>query len=314
LTFYISHAIPGDPARLASGAHAKAEQVESLRVQMGLDKPLPVQYSIYMKGILKGDLGISVSTRRPVADELKEYLPATIELSVFALIISVVAGVFLGIISAVRRNSALDHFLRVFSLIGASIPVFWLGLLFLIFFYKHLNVLPIGGRIGIGINPPTKVTGLYIIDSILSGDGIALKSSISHLVLPSITLGYSSMGVFTRMARSCVLEVLSADYIRTARAKGLKERIVVYKHALRNAILPLITLVGLQFAYLLGGTVLTETIFSWPGLGSYSVTAITNLNFPAIMGVTLTITTLFVVINLVTDLCYAIADPRIVYK
>ena len=313
-TFIISHAIPGDPARLASGVHAKAEQVESLRRQMGLDKPLPVQYLIYMKGLLRGDMGVSVMTRRPVADELFQYLPATVELSVFALLISVIAGVFLGVVSAVRRNSVIDHFLRVFSLIGASIPLFWLGLLFLILFYKQFNILPIGGRIGIELNPPTKITGLYILDSILSGDWLALKSSIAHIILPSITLGYSSMGIFTRMARSCVLEVLGTDYIRTARAKGLEENIVIYKHALRNAVLPLITLVGLQCAYLLGGTVLAETIFSWPGLGSYSVTSITNLNFPGIMGVTLTITTIFVAINLITDLCYAIADPRIVYK
>lgn len=313
-TFIISHAIPGDPARLASGVHAKDEQVESLRKQMGLDKPLPMQYAIYMKGLLRGDLGISVTTRRPVTEELFEYLPATVELSIFALIISVVTGVFLGIVSAVRRNSVLDHFLRIFSLIGASIPLFWLGLLAVVFFYKHLNILPVGGRIGIELNPPAKITGLYILDSILSSDWLALKSSVLHIILPAVTLGYSSMGVFTRMARSCVLEVLGTDYIRTARAKGLKENIVIYKHALRNATLPIITLIGLQCSYLLGGTVLAETIFSWPGLGSYSVTAIRNLNFPGIMGVTLTITVIFVVINLVTDLCYAIADPRIVYK
>jgi len=312
--FIISHAVPGDPVRLASGPHAKAEQIESLRRELGFDKPLYVQYLIYMKGLLRGNMGISVSTRRPVANEIFEFLPATIELSIFALIISVVAGVVLGIISAVKRNSVTDHVLRIVSLSGASIPSFWLGLLLVLFFYKFLNILPIAGRIAIGVNPPVKITGLYILDSILSLDWIAFKSSIAHIILPSLTLGYSSMGVFTRMARSSVLEVLGTDYIRTARAKGLKERIVIYKHALRNAILPILTLVGLQCAYLLGGTVLTETIFSWPGIGSYSVTAIMNLNFPAIMGVTLTITTIFVLINLVTDLLYAAADPRIVYK
>lgn len=314
LTFIISHAVPGDPVSLAAGPHAGPEQIENLRREMGFDRPMPVQYVTYMKGLLHGDLGTSVETRRPIAQELKAYLPATVELSVFALIISILVGIPLGIMSAVKKNSPLDHFSRVTCLLGASTPIFWLGLLLQLFLYKELGLLPIGSRIGMGINPPTHITGLYLLDSLLSLDWVAFKSSLIHLILPSFTLGYAAMAVFTRMTRSSVLEVLGADYIRTARAKGLKERIVIYKHALRNAILPVLTLIGLQFASLLGGAVLTETIFSWPGIGNYGVHAIMTLNFPAIMGVTLIITVIFVFINLVTDICYALADPRIVYK
>jgi peptide/nickel transport system permease protein len=314
LTFIISHAIPGDPVRLAAGPHAGPEQIESLRKQLGFDKPLPVQYMKYMSGLLRGDMGISVETRRPVREELMKYLPATVELSIFALAISVLLGLPLGVLSAVRRNSPIDHSGRMVCLLGASTPIFWLGLLLQLLFYKNLGLLPIGGRIGMELNPPTQITGLYILDSILSLDWLALKSSILHIILPAVTLGYGSMAVFTRMTRSSILEILNEDYIRTARAKGLSERIVIYKHALRNAILPVLTLIGLQFASLLGGAVLTETVFSWPGLGNYGVHAIMTLNFPAIMGVTLVITTIFVAVNLVIDISYAFVDPRIVYK
>jgi len=313
-TFLISHAVPGDPVSLAAGPHAGPEQIENLRKALGYDKPLPAQYFIYISGLLRGDWGVSISTGRPVAQDLKAFLPATIELAVFALIFAVLLGIPLGILSAVKRNSLLDHGARVVSLIGASIPIFWLGLLLVLLFYKQLKLLPISGRIGTGINPPAGISGFYLLDSVLSLDWIAFRSSLSHIILPAITLGYASMGAFTRMSRSSVLEVLGTDYIRTARAKGLREFFVIYKHALRNAILPIMTLTGLQFANLLGGAVLVETIFSWPGIGSYGVNAIMNLNFPAIMGVTLTVTMIFVIINLITDLCYAIADPRIVFK
>jgi len=314
LTFLISHAVPGDPVRLAAGPHAGPEQIENLRHSLGFDKPLPVQYVEYMKGLLHGDLGTSIETRRPVTEDIKARLPATVELSVFALAISVLAGIPLGIVSAVKKDRPVDHSSRILCLLGASTPIFWLGLLLQLVFYKWLNLLPIGGRIAVGLLPPTHITGLYILDSLLTGDWIALKSSIIHMVLPALTLGYAATAVFTRMTRSSVLEILGADYIRTARAKGLAERIVIYKHALRNAILPVLTLVGLQFASLLGGAVLTETIFSWPGIGNYGVHAIMTLNFPAIMGVTLVITVIFVFMNLITDICYALANPRIVYK
>jgi peptide/nickel transport system permease protein len=313
-TFTISHAIPGDPVRLAAGPHAGPAQIESLRKQLGFDQPLHKQYFRYVAGILKGDLGISIETRRPVKQDMAQYLPATVELSIFALVISLLLGIPMGITSAVKRNSAFDHFGRIISLLGTSAPIFWLGLLLQLVFYKNLGILPIGSRISINLNPPTNITGLYILDSILSRDWLALKSSLLHIILPSITLGYASMAVFTRMTRSSLLEILSADYIRTARSKGLAEKIVIYKHAFRNAVLPIVTLIGLQFASLLGGAVLTETVFSWPGIGNYGVRAIMTLNFPAIMGVTLVITVIFVVINLVVDITYVFLDPRIVYK
>lgn len=314
LTFMISHAIPGDPVRLAAGPHAGPEQIESLRKQLGFDKPLPVQYLMYISDLLHGDMGTSIETRKPVREEVVTYLPATAELSIFALLISVAIGLPLGVVSATRKNTFIDNGGRIVSLLGTSTPIFWLGLLLQLLFYKELGLLPIGGRIGIELNPPAHITGFYIIDSILSGDWLALKSSILHLILPAFTLGYGSMAVFTRMTRSSILEVLNEDYIKTARAKGLSERVVIYKHALRNAILPVMTIIGLQFASLLGGAVLTETVFSWPGIGNYGVHAIMTLNFPAIMGVTLITTVIFVIVNLIVDISYAFIDPRIIYK
>src|SRR5437762_2780352 len=269
VTFTISHLVPADPVAAALGDRARDEQVKAFRQQYGLDKPVPEQYWIYMTGLLRGDLGFSIRTRRPVAQDLSEFFPATFELSLTALLISLVIGIPTGIWSSLFRNRLPDHAVRIFALIGGSLPIFWLGLLLIGLFYSNLGWLPSGGRIDDFIPPPQHITGLFVLDSLLTGNVIALQNSLLHLVLPAFTLGYFSTAVISRMMRSSMLEVLGQDYIRTARAKGLLERMVILRHGLRNALIPTLTIVGLTFGSLLAGAVLTETTFSWPGLGRY---------------------------------------------
>lgn len=313
LTFAIAQMIPGDPARLAAGPHASEESVARLRHEYGLDKPWPVQYMAFLVRLLHGDLGRSVQSDRSIAEDLQAFFPATVELTAAAMTIALVVGVPLGVLSAVRQNSALDHITRLLSLLGVAMPLFWLGLLLQLVFYYRFGVAPGAGRLGLGVTPPEPVIGLLVFDSVLRGNLPALKDSLLHLVLPATTLGYSSLAIVTRMTRANVLEVLQEDYVRTARAKGLSDRRVTYKHALRNAIIPILTIVGLQTGYLLGGTVLVETIFAWPGMGLYAVGAILNLDFPVVVAVTLVITVIYMLINLLVDMAYAIIDPRIRY-
>jgi peptide/nickel transport system permease protein len=267
----------------------------------------------FLARLLHGDLGRSVQSDRPIADDLRAFFPATVELTAAAMIIALVVGVPLGVLSAVRQNSVVDHITRMLSLFGVAMPLFWLGLLLQLLFYYRFGVAPGAGRLGLEVTPPEPVIGLLVFDSLLRGNLPALKDSLLHLVLPATTLGYSSLAIVTRMTRANVLEVLQEDYVRTARAKGLSDRRVTYKHALRNAIIPILTIVGLQAGYLLGGTVLVETIFSWPGMGLYSVNAILNLDFPVVIAVTLAITVVYMFINLMVDMTYAVIDPRIRY-
>lgn len=311
ITFIISHVIPGDPAAAALGDRAREEQLKAFRAQYGLDRPLPEQYLIYVRGLVTGDLGTSLRTRRPVSQDLKEFMPATIELSVAALLIAIVIGVPAGIWSAVYRNRLPDHLVRIFSLIGGSLPIFWLGLLMIGLFYDQLGLLPAGGRIDQFTPPPQTITGLFTVDSFLSGNMPALESSIQHLILPAFVLGYFSTAVIARMMRSSMLEVLNQDYLRTARAKGLRERAVILRHGLRNALIPTLTIIGVTFGSLLSGAVLTETIFTWPGLGRYATASAIGLDFPAVMGVTLIAAVIYPISNLFIDLSYAWLDPRI---
>ena len=311
ITFTLSHLVPADPVAAALGDRAREDQVKAFRQQYGLDKPVPEQYWIYMTGLLRGDLGLSIRTRRPVAQDLSEFFPATFELSLCALFISLAIGIPTGIWSSLFRNRLPDHLVRIFSLVGGSLPIFWLGLLLIGLFYSNLGWLPSGGRIDDFIPPPQHVTGLFIVDSVLSGNQKALQSSLLHLVLPAFTLGYFSTAVISRMMRSSMLEVLGQDYIRTARAKGLLERMVIVRHGLRNALIPTLTIVGLTFGSLLAGAVLTETTFSWPGLGRYATAAAIGVDFPAVMGVTLLAAVVYTLANLVVDLSYSWLDPRI---
>lgn len=317
LSFTISHLIPGDPAALSLGPHAHADQIQAYRHELGLDRPLYVQYWIYLKDLVHGDLGTSLTTHRPVAADLKEYFPATFELTLIALLITVLMGLPLGVLSAVKKDKPVDHVSRVFSLTGVSMPIFWLGLLLQMVFAYRLGWLPMNGRVDtfiLAAHPLHTITGFYILDSLLTGNWPVLGSSLLHVLLPAITLSYASLAVVTRMVRSSMLEVMEQDYVRTARAKGIHEQLVIYKHALKNALIPAITVIGLTFGMLLGGAFLTETIFSWPGMGRYAVGTITSLDFPAIMGVTLIAATAYVTANLIVDVVYALVDARIRYN
>lgn len=311
ITFVISHLVPGDPAAAALGNQARDDQIEAFRKEYGLDKPVPEQFVVYVTGILQGDFGKSIRTRRPVAQDLNLFFPATIELSIAALLIAIVIGIPTGIWSAVARNRLPDHVVRIFSLIGGSLPIFWLGLLMIGLFYDRLGWLPAGGRIDQFIEPPERITGLFTVDSFLTGNMVALQSSVLHLLLPAFVLGYFSTAVIARMMRASMLEILNQDYLRTARAKGLKESAVILRHGFRNALIPTLTIIGITFGSLLSGAVLTETIFAWPGLGGYATAAVIGLDFPAVMGVTLLAAVIYPLANLFVDLSYAWLDPRI---
>ncbi len=311
ITFFISHVVPADPVAAALGDHAREDQIAAFRAEYGLDKPVVEQYVIYIDNLLHGNLGVSIRTRRPVIDDLRDFFPATLELSLAALLVSIFIGVPTGVWSSLFRNRLPDNVVRVFALIGGSLPIFWLGLIVISIFYYQLGWLPLGGRIGDFVRPPQTITGLYVVDSLLTGNMPALVSSLRHLILPAFTLGYFSTAVISRMTRSSMLEVLNQDYIRTARAKGLHERLVVLRHGLRNAMLPTVTVIGVTFGSLLSGAVLTETVFSWPGLGLYATASAISLDFPAVMGVTLLAALVYTLVNLIVDLSYHWFDPRI---
>lgn len=314
MTFLISHVVPGDPARLAAGTRAKPEQVEELRRKLGLDQPLLVQYGRYISGVFRGDLGTSVRTRRDVATDLAEYFPATVELTLLAMLLCIVIGIPLGVISAIRQESLIDHLSRVGATAAVSMPPFWLGLLLQLVFFRWLNVLPCSGRLGFYSSPPDHVTGMYMLDSLITGDWSTFIDSLSHAILPAVALAAGSLAVITRMTRSSLLEVISLDYVRTARSKGLSERVVILKHALRNAMIPLSTVIGLQIGVLLAGAVLIEVVFSWPGIGLYAVQSIVFVDAPAILGVTLIVALVYCGVNLVVDVLYGVIDPRIRYQ
>ncbi len=314
LTFFIAHIVPADPVLVALGEHAREDQIQAYRRAYGLDRPIGVQYVIYLRRLAAGDLGISIRTRRPVADDLREFLPATVELGGTAWVIALLLGIPAGILSAVYKDRIFDHLSRIGALVGASMPVFWLGLLLLGTFYYRLRWLPGPGRLDVSaIGPPSR-TGLLLVDAALAGDGAVLWNALRHLVLPALTLGLFSTAVIARMTRSAMLEVLYQDYIRTARAKGLARARVVLRHALRNAMIPTLTVVGISFGNLLSGAVLTETIFAWPGLGRYATTSAISLDFPAVVGVALVAAVIYTTVNLAIDLLYARLDPRVRYE
>lgn len=311
LTFSLAQLVPVDPAVVALGQNAREEQIAAYRAELGLDRPVVEQYLIYLKRLLQGDLGNSIRTRRAVAADLIDFLPATIELSLAALLVSLVLGIPLGIVASVQRNRLPDALARLLALVGGSLPIFYLGLLGLGLFYRQLRWLPGPGRLDTTMPPPAQITGMFTIDALLQGDWPALQNSLMHLILPALVLGYYSTAVLLRMTRSAMLEVLSQDYVRTARAKGLREQMVVLRHALKNAMLPVLTTIGVTFGSLLSGAVLTETIFNWPGLGRYATTSVTSLDFPAVMGVTLVAAIVYPTVNMLVDIGYHLLDPRI---
>ncbi len=313
LTFTISHVIPADPARQAAGPHATTEQVDLLRKKLGLDRSLPEQYWMYMTGLLQGDLGYSLYSRRPVTEDLKDYFPATIELTLAAMLICLIIGIPLGVMSAVYKDRLLDHISRVVCISGVGVPIFWLALLFQLILYRWLNLLPAGGRIDPSVAQPATLTGMYVIDSLITGDWPALRSSLLYLTMPAITLAFASIAWIARITRTSMLDTLGQDYIRTAYSKGASERRVIFLHALRNALIPAVTMIGLQTGALLSGAFLVEIIFSWPGIGFYTVNAIMAMDFNAIMSTTMLVAVVYSLTNLIVDVLYVAIDPRISY-
>ncbi|MDU2065445.1 MAG: ABC transporter permease [Sporomusaceae bacterium] len=311
VTFAISHVIPGDPARMLAGQKASQETVTKMRAELGLDQPIYVQYGHYVADLVRGDMGKSIRTQQSVASELRKFFPATLELTLVSMILTLVFGILLGVMAAVNRDRFGDHLSRIISLIGVSMPLFWSGLLVLIVFYKWLGLFPASGRLDTFLSPPPPVTGLYIIDGLLAGNIPVVASAIEHLVLPASCLAYVQLAVIARQIRSSMIQVLSLDYIRTATAFGLSKRKIIYQYALKNALLPTVTVAGLIFGELLGGAIITETIFSWPGMGKYVVDSIAFLDFPAIMGFTMIVALGYVLINLLIDLVYRWLDPQI---
>ncbi|MEG3131827.1 ABC transporter permease [Pantoea cypripedii] len=311
ITFIISHLIPGDPARLLAGDRASEAIVQHIRQQLGLDQPLWVQFGRYVMALLHGDLGTSIRTGRPVLEEMRTFFPATLELACCALLLALLIGIPLGVLSAVYRNRWLDHLVRLLAITGISTPAFWLGLGVIVLFYGHLQLLPGGGRLDDWLDPPARITGFYTIDALLAGDSEVFFNAVQHLILPSLTLAFVHLGIVARQIRGAMLEQLSEDYIRTARASGLPNRVIILRYALPNALIPSVTVLGLALGDLLYGAVLTETVFSWPGMGAWVVASIQALDFPAVMGFAVVVSFVYVLVNLAVDLIYLWIDPRI---
>lgn len=310
--FLISTTVPGDPVLAQLGDLAANDPliVKAFRARWHLDEPVWTRYWTFLERLAHGDLGMSISTFRPVMDDIRQYAPATIELATVAFLLSLVIGIPLGIAAGVWRDSWVDHTARLVSLIGVSAPTFWLAFIALSLFYGGLQIAPGPGRLDVASVPPEGVTGLYTIDALLAGDWEVLRDALAHLVLPSAVLAAATMGLITRTTRSSMLDSLNQDYVRVARSKGLSEARIVLRHALPNALLPIVTLAGIAYAILLTGAVMTETIFSWPGLGRYTFRSAVTLDVPAIMGITLIVAVVYLVINFLTDLSYLVLDPR----
>lgn len=311
LTFLIGRVIPIDPVLAVVGDRATTEQYEAARQAMGLDRPLALQFVDYVGDVLRGDLGMSVSTNRPVAEDLAKVFPATLEMATLGILIGVGLGVPLGVTAAARQGSAVDQAIRVFALLGYSVPAFWLGLVGLAVFYAGLGWVSGPGRVDIfyeGLVPP--VTGLLLVDSLIAGDRAVFRSALSHIVLPATILGFFSLAYIARMTRSFMLDQLSQEYVTTARVKGVPEWRVVWGHAFRAIRVQLITVIGLSYAGLLEGSVMIETVFSWPGIGNYLTTALFNADMNAVLGATLVIGAVFIFINKISDVLYRFLDPR----
>jgi peptide/nickel transport system permease protein len=312
VTFLLTRALPGDPAAYFAGPAATTEAIQQIRVKLGLDKPLYIQFVRYVEDLAHGDLGSSLTTGQPVGREIKTRLPASAELTLLGLIVSVVIAVPLGILAATRPNSLIDHACRVIATAGVSLPVFFTGLILIYVFYYHLGWAPPPlGRLDIFYSPPAHVTGFYLIDSLIAGDGEVFVAALKQLILPALTLAIFSLAPIARMTRASMLAVLSSDFVRTARASGLAPFTVVITYAFRNAMLPVITTLGMVFSFLLGANVLVEKVFAWPGIGSFAVEALIASDFAPLQGFVLTMAVMYVALNLLIDILYGVIDPRV---
>jgi peptide/nickel transport system permease protein len=313
LVFLVLRVLPGDPALAILREGASDQQLAAFRAALGLDRPLHIQYLDFLGSVVRLDFGVSMTRNIPVVEEIKTFFPATAELTVYSMLVTTVLGVFFGAFAAQHRKSPADYGIRVTSIILYSLPIFWLGLMFQMVFGAQLGWLPVYGRLSPGMTPSENITGLYTLDAILRGDWTLMADALRHLVLPSLTLGLVLAGIFTRLTRANMLDVLEQDFITAGRARGLRERILVYKHGLRNAFIPIVTLLGLQFALLLAGAILTETTFSWSGMGRLIVDRIYDRDFTTIQGSILFFALLVAGASLVVDVLYGFLDPRIRY-
>jgi peptide/nickel transport system permease protein len=310
LVFLLIHFIPGDPINVMLGEKATEKARIELEQRLGLDKPLHIQYWNWFTHALRGDFGESIRSYEPVTSEIFSRFPATLELTITAMLLATIFGILFGVTAANNWNKPLDHMMIGFSLLGVSIPVFWLGIMLIFLFSVILQVLPVSGRLTMGLSL-ADITGFYLIDGLISGNFRALGDAVRHLILPACTLATVPLALIVRVTRSSMLDVLHEDYVRTARAKGVSRRLVIYRHALKNALIPVITVIGLKVGALLGGAILTETVFAWPGIGRLLIKAIYNRDYPMVQGVVFIISVLFILVNIIVDYLYAYIDPRI---
>jgi peptide/nickel transport system permease protein len=313
VVFFMIHLIPGDPVQIMLGDKGTEEDAARIRAELGFDEPLHIQYFKFLSNLMKGDLGRSIRNRNPVISEIQNSFPATIELTILSMVFASAIGIMAGIISAIKQYSIIDNLTMVGALLGISMPVFWVGMMLMLIFGSELGWLPISGRIS-RVTDLNVITNFYIIDSIITQNWAALRSTLSHLILPALTLATIPVAMIARMTRSTTLEVLNQDYIRTARAKGLPEKTVIMKHVLKNSLIPVVTIIGLQFGSFLGGAVLTETVFARAGVGRLLINGILGRDFPVIQGAVIVIASFFVLINLFVDILYSFLDPRIHYS
>ncbi len=312
ITYVLTMVIPANPALLWAGPHATKEQIEKAAKYLGLDKPPLERYFLYWKRFLIGDWGLSIHTKRPVLQDLHERIPATMELGIFAMLLAIVIGIPLGILAGVRYETAIDHFSRLLGLSGVALPAFWLAIMLQLIFAYWLGLLPLTGRIDPDVGLKT-ITGFYIIDSIITGNMPALISTLKHLILPALALATGPIAIIMRVTRASVLDVLSKDYVKTMLAYGMPRRLILMKYILKAASLPVVTVIGLEFGYVLAGDFVVEYVFDWPGLGRYAATACITLDYPAIMGTVIVVAIIYVVVNMIVDIVYAFLDPRIRY-
>jgi peptide/nickel transport system permease protein len=312
VTFVLTYLLPGNPALVKAGPLATPEHIAEMERRMGLDRPVPAQYWRYLSGVLRGDFGESATTGRPVLEDFLQRVPATLELTLASMLIAITIGIPLGVVAAVRRDGLVDHASRLLGVGGVAMPTFWTGLLAVYLFFYHLGVAPPPlGRLSPGVTAPTSLTGLYTVDALFTGNGRALGSALHQLMLPSLTLGFSVMAPLTRMVRATMLEILESDYVKAAWAAGLPRRTIVYGDALRNCMIPVITLIGVVFGFLMAGNVVVEIVFAWPGIGNYAVTSMLTKDAAPIQGFVLFVAVVYVLINLTVDLAYGVVDPRI---
>jgi len=314
IVFAVSRVAPGDPARLAAGPDATEEMVQVIQKEFQLDKPLVLQYLHYMKGLIRGDFGRSIRTRHLVWEDIKLFLPATFELVFVSISFSIVFGILFGVLSAVYRDKWVDHSARFFSVTGVAIPMFWMGIMLQLLLAAKFHILPIGGRLDTMINPPATITRFFLIDSLITGNFEVFKNALLHILLPAFVLSFPALASITRINRAEMLEVLHKDFVLNERAQGISRRLIIAKYALKNALIPTLTMIGLRYGWMLGGTILVETVFDWPGIGNYAVGAAVYSDFQPVMAVTIVLGLNFMVANLLVDLGYGALDPRVRYE